>query len=103
MAGAATRTTVVDSVGIVLLSSSRGLSGSGAGCPDIGDLYIGGGRDGPRASGLPGFVSVINKSTNQVVANVGAGAFPSFGIAVNPVTNKVYVGGTSDGSTFPSP
>ncbi|WP_158385037.1 YncE family protein [Candidatus Nitrososphaera evergladensis] len=38
-----------------------------------------------------GFVSVINGSTNSIVANVTLGTGASYGIAVNPNTNKVYV------------
>ena len=39
---------------------------------------------------LPGFISVIDGSTNAVIANVEVGNQP-FGLALNQVTNKVYV------------
>ena len=39
---------------------------------------------------VPGFVSVIDGSTNSVIANVEVGDNP-WGIAINEVTNKIYV------------
>ena len=49
---------------------------------------------------LPGFVAVIDPATNTAVANVPAGNFP-FGLGVNAITNKIYVGNAFAGPTYP--
>lgn len=49
---------------------------------------------------LPGYVAVIDGATNASIANVPAGNIP-FGIGINEVTNKIYVGNSNDGPSFP--
>lgn len=49
----------------------------------------------------PGYVSVIDADSAAVIANVETGGQP-FGVAVNSVTNKIYVANTGFGPAFPS-
>lgn len=49
----------------------------------------------------PGYVSVIDADSAAVIANVETGGQP-FGVAVNSVTNKIYVANIGFGSAFPS-
>ena len=51
---------------------------------------------------FPGFVSVIDASTNAVIANVPVGPLPFQGLAVNEAANKIYVGSSFSGTAFPS-
>src|SRR5262249_41595741 len=50
-------------------------------------------------NGLPGFVAVIDTTTDSVVANVPVGNLP-FGLGINTQTGKVYVGGGSVVNSF---
>ncbi len=55
--------------------------------------------------GFPGMVTVLDAATNLPIATVSAGGFLTFGVAVNPVTNRIYAGnqfgtvGVIDGNT----
>ena len=49
------------------------------------------------ADALPGFVHVIDGVNNTVTASIPVGAFP-FGLAVDPMSNKVYVGNGTNGT-----
>jgi YVTN family beta-propeller protein len=48
----------------------------------------------------PGFVSAIDGSTNNVIANIPVGNQP-FGIAANKVTNRIYVANAGQGGAAP--
>jgi YVTN family beta-propeller protein len=70
--------------------------------PVTGRLYAqnAGANAAGSADALPGFVTVIDGSNNGAIATVPVGPFP-IGIAVNEVTNKIYVGNGFDGAAFP--
>lgn len=57
---------------------------------------------GTLSSATNGFVSVVDGATNNVITNVEVGSQPFGGIAVNEVTNKVYVPHAGFGTGFPS-
>ena len=53
------------------------------------------------ADGLPGFVNVIDGVSNTVTASVPVGGNP-FGLAVDEVNNRIYVGNSTNGFGVPA-
>jgi DNA-binding beta-propeller fold protein YncE len=70
--------------------------------PNNGRVYVANGQSNATgtADALPGVLHVFDAASSNQIATVPAGTSP-FGLAINPVSNRIYVGNSAFGAAFP--